>query len=75
LQNRYLCIDLRFFEIMKYSELKRILRKNGCSFDHSGGNHEIWYSPMTGKKFPVGRHDSQEVAPSTFAQIKRQAGI
>lgn len=60
---------------MKYSELKRILRKRGCVFDHSGGNHDIWFSPITGKKFPVARHDSQEVAPSTFKQIKQQAGI
>jgi mRNA interferase HicA len=60
---------------MKYSELKRMLRKKGCIYDHDGGNHEIWFSPMTGKKFPVARHDSQEVAPPTLAQIKRQAGI
>ena len=60
---------------MKYSELKRLLRKRGCSFDHEGGNHEIWYSPMTGNMFPVGRHDSEEVKPNTLARIKRQAGI
>lgn len=60
---------------MKYSELKRLLRKNGCSFDHEGGNHEIWYSPITGNYFPVGRHDSEEVKNQTLARIKRQAGI
>lgn len=60
---------------MKYSELKRLLRKNGCVFNHEGGNHEIWYSPKTGSFFPVGRHDSEEVKPSTLASIKRQAGI
>ena len=37
---------------MKYSELKKILIKNGCRFDHSGGRHEIWYSPITKKYFP-----------------------
>ena len=60
---------------MKYSELKRLLRKNGCVFNHEGGNHEIWYSPKTGNFFPVGWRDSEEVKPSTLASIKRQAGI
>ena len=60
---------------MKYSELKRLLRKNGCVFNHEGGNREIWYSPKTGNYFPVGRHDSEEVKPSTLASIKRHAGI
>ena len=36
---------------MKYSELKRVLRKNGCVFNHEGGNHEIWYSPTNWKLF------------------------
>ena len=60
---------------MKYSELKRLLRKNGCYKHHEGGNHEIWYSTATGMYFPVGRHDSEEVRPNTLARIKRQAGI
>jgi len=60
---------------MKYSELKRLLRKKGCYYDHAGGRHEMWYSPITKKLFPVSRHDGQEVAPPTLAQIKRQAGI
>ena len=60
---------------MKYSELKRLLLKRGCLMDHEGGNHEIWYSPITGFYFPVGRHDSEEVKPNTLASIRRQAGI
>ena len=66
---------LKLFDIMKYSELKRWLRKEGCYCDHEGGNHEIWYSPKTGNKFPIGRHDSEEVRPNTLAAIRRQAGI
>ena len=54
---------------MKYSELKRLLRKKGCYYDHEGGRHEMWYSPITKKLFPVSRHDGQEVAPPTLAQI------
>jgi hypothetical protein len=34
--------------------LKTILRAHGCSFERLGrGDHEIWYSPVTGRRFPV----------------------
>lgn len=39
---------------MKYSELKKMLKKYGCRLDHEGGRHEIWYSPITNKMFPIG---------------------
>ena len=60
---------------MKYSELKRLLRKAGCYFREEGGNHEKWYSPITKRQFVVGRHDSEEVRPGTLHAIKKQAGI
>lgn len=60
---------------MTYGELKRLLKKYGCQFEQDGKKHEMWYSPITGKKFPVGRHNSQEVFPGTLAAIKKQAGI
>ncbi len=60
---------------MKYSELKKILKQNGCYFDHDGSNHEIWYSSKTGKTFPIGRHKSEDVAKGTLKAILRQAGI
>ena len=60
---------------MKYSELKKLLKKNGCRLDHEGGNHEIWYSPKTGNTFPIGRHRTEEVANGTLNAIKKQAGI
>lgn len=60
---------------MKYSELKKLLKSHGCSFHHDGTNHEIWYSPITEKKFPVPRHNSQEVKNKTLNDILRQAGI
>ena len=62
-------------KIMKYSELKKILIKNGCRFDHSGGRHEIWYSPITKKVFPVARHKTEDVAKGTLKSILRAAGI
>ena len=60
---------------MKYSELKKILKKNGCEFISEGKRHEMWYSPITGNQFPVSRHNSQDVASGTFQAIMKQAGI
>lgn len=60
---------------MKYSELKKLLRENGCRFVNDGKRHEIWYSPITGNKFPVGRHNSQDVPVGTYKIILKQSGI
>jgi predicted RNA binding protein YcfA (HicA-like mRNA interferase family) len=35
-------------------ELKQLLREAGCYFVRPGkGSHEIWYSPITARRFPV----------------------
>ena len=60
---------------IKYSELKKMLRQNGCRCDHEGANHEIWYSPITNMMFPVGRHNTKDVANGTLKAILTQAGI
>ena len=60
---------------MTYGELKRLLKKNGCIFLSEGGNHEIWFSPLTNKKFPVGRHNTQEIPNGTLRSIKKKAGL
>ena len=60
---------------MKYSELKKILKKHGCYKDDEGSNHEKWYSPITKQYFSVGRHDKQEVAEGTLRAIQKQSGI
>jgi len=60
---------------MKYSELKKLLRKNGCYKNSEGANHEIWYSPKTKKTFPVGRHNTEDVPKGTFNAILSQSGI
>jgi predicted RNA binding protein YcfA (HicA-like mRNA interferase family) len=60
---------------MTYGELKRLLKKNGCCLHHQGSRHEIWESPVTGKLFPVGRHDAKEVQSGTLNAIKRDAGL
>ena len=60
---------------MKYSELKKLLKKNGCYKISEGSNHETWFSPITGKYFSVGRHNNQDVRTGTCNAILKQAGI
>jgi len=60
---------------MKYSELKKMLRNNGCYKVSEGSNHETWFSPINNKKFPVGRHNSDDVPTGTYNTILKQSGI
>ena len=60
---------------MKYSELKKLLKQNGCKMIREGANHEQWYSPKTGKKFSVGRHNTEDVKVGTLKSIMRDAGL
>lgn len=60
---------------MKYSELKRHLSDEGCFVVRQGGNHEIWYSPKTGRSFPLCRHNTAEVYVVTLKKIINQSGI
>lgn len=60
---------------MKYSELIAVLKAAGCYVKRYGGNHDWWYSPKTGKSFPVARHGSHDVPKGTEVSIKKKAGI
>ena len=60
---------------MRYSELIKKLRAIGCTIVTEGARHTIWYSPITGKNFPVGRHKTEEVRAGTLKSIKRDAGL
>lgn len=61
---------------MKVSELKKQLKQHGCYHDNQDyTGHERWYSPKTGKYFPVPRHDSKEVATGTLNRIYKDAGL
>ena len=60
---------------MKCSELKEILKKNGCYKINDGSKHEIWFSPITNNKISVGRHNNEDVRTGTCHAILRQAGI
>lgn len=55
------------------SRLKEILRENGCIFERpSRGDHEIWYSPITDRRFPV---DHKILSRHTANAVLKQAGI
>jgi len=54
-------------------ELKRLLRDAGCRFERAGkGDHEIWFSPMTGTRFPV---DHKIKSRHTANAVLKQAGL
>lgn len=59
---------------MKISELKKLLRQNGCVVTRQGSRHEMWKSQKTGQSFPVPRHGT-DVPPGTVKSIKESAGI
>jgi mRNA interferase HicA len=60
---------------MKYSELEKKLRKGGCYFLRNGKRHPIWESPITGKKFELSHHPSEEVKNGTLKSIIRDSGV
>ncbi|EXZ16363.1 type II toxin-antitoxin system HicA family toxin [Bacteroides fragilis] len=40
-----------------------------------GKEHDVWYSPKTGKYFRVGRHGSQEIKGGTLNSMMKDAGL
>ena len=53
--------------------LKRILKDAGCFFERQGkGDHEIWFSPITGIRFTV---DSKIKSRHTANAVLKQAGL
>lgn len=54
-------------------QLKSILKASGCRFERTGkGDHEIWFSPQTGVRFPV---DSEIKSRHTANEVLKQAGL
>ena len=41
---------------MKRRDLLRKLQREGCVLLRSGGNHDIYLNPRSGKKQPIPRH-------------------
>ena len=53
--------------------VRDILKENGCTFVRRGkGDHDIWYSPITGINFPV---DAKIKSRHTANAIMKQSGI
>lgn len=59
---------------MKTQELIKLLRKNKCYILRSGSRHDIWYSEITKRQFPVPRHKT-EIAIGTLNSILKEAGL
>jgi hypothetical protein len=54
-------------------KLKKILSDNGCSVERKGkGDHEIWFSPISGMRFPV---DNKIKSRHTANEVLKQAGL
>jgi mRNA interferase HicA len=72
----YTCynIDRKRGEDVKQSELLKLFSKNNIKLLQHGKRHDIYYSPITGKKFPVPRH-AKEMAEGTLKSIKKDAGL
>ncbi|MCD6158841.1 MAG: type II toxin-antitoxin system HicA family toxin [Euryarchaeota archaeon] len=54
-------------------QLKKHLQEAGCQFERQGrGDHEIWYSPITGIRFVVDQNiKSRHIANA----VLKQAGL
>ncbi len=59
---------------MKKSELLKLLKDSGIQFLKHGKKHDIYYSPITSKRFPVPRHKT-EIARGTLQSILKDAGL
>lgn len=54
-------------------EVRDILSAHGCRFvRHGRGDHDIWYSPITGRHFTV---DGKIKSRHTANAIMKQSGV
>lgn len=54
-------------------QVKRLLLDHGCRFERPGkGDHEIWFSPLTERRFVV---DAEIKSRHTANAVLKQAGI
>ena len=54
-------------------KVRDLLKKHGCTFvRHGKGDHDIWYSLITGVSFPV---DAKIKSRHTANGIMKQSGI
>ena len=60
------------FIIIKTNQFVRRLKAAGCSLVRHGGEHDIWYSPITGLTERVPHHGSKEVHPGLLKTLERR---
>lgn len=62
---------------MTYREVTVALKESGCYFvTQAKGSHEKWYSPITGKRFPISYHSGgKEIPNPTVRKIEKQSGV
>ena len=56
---------------MKYSEIHKKLKANGCYLVKNGANHPHWFSPITGLIFET----SEEAKTGTMKKISKLSGV
>lgn len=59
---------------MKTSELLKLFKQHNIVLEEHGKKHDMYYSPITEKKFPVPRHKS-EIKVGTLNSILKDAGL
>lgn len=60
---------------MKYSEIHKKLKANGCYLVKNGANHPHWFSPITGLIFQTSYHESEEAKTGTMKKICKLSGV
>lgn len=59
---------------MTRNELMKLFAKNAIILIRNGANHDMFYSPITGKKFPVARH-TKDIPIGTLNLILKDSGL
>jgi predicted RNA binding protein YcfA (HicA-like mRNA interferase family) len=60
---------------MKYSEIERKLKREGCYSIDESGRHPEWYSPITEVSFLLSHHKSEEAKSGTVHKISKASGV
>ena len=60
---------------MKQKEFCAELLSAGCRIIRHGASHDIWYSPITGRKWALPRHVSHELAVGTEKKARKVLGV
>jgi len=57
---------------MSHNDFVKRLLSAGCRLLRHGRDHDIWYSPITGKTRPVPRHGSKEVRTGLLKFLEKE---